>query len=78
MTDFGCSVHSLEFLSEIHYNLYKKKKMRVIIKIQQRNYLLCEVTCLFFLNLNNNQSNQHPSVLQYIQVTQNLYIKLFV
>lgn len=53
--------------------------MRVIIKIQQRNYLLCEVTCLlFFLNLNNNQSNQHPSVLQYIQVTQNLYIKLFV
>lgn len=52
--------------------------MRVIIKIQQRNYLLCEVTCLFFLNLNNNQSNQHPSVLQYIQVTQNLYVKLFV
>lgn len=34
--------------------------MRVIIKIQQRNYLLCEVTCLFFLNLNNNQSNQTP------------------
>lgn len=52
--------------------------MRVIIKIQQRNYLLCEVTCLFFFNINNNQSNQHPSVLQYIQVTQNLYIKLFV
>lgn len=52
--------------------------MRVIIKIQQRNYSLCEVTCLFFLNINNNQSNQQPSVLQYIQVTQNLYIKLFV
>lgn len=68
MTDFGYPVYSLEFLSEIPYSLFKYSKE-----------LICYAKLhVFGINISNNQSNQHPSVLQYIQVTQNLYIKLFV